>query len=169
MYIHIARYASIGLIIIGVAACQPLQELVVVEPTVVHPSLEVSPLHSPVATATSVASSLPSSLSTPMSSDRFQIDRPVHEGTTIVSGTGLRGTAIRLLDLTRMGVELGSGIVQSDGRFTIQVEPLPANIRIGIQLVEQDDSLWQDKSRLGPEALVVPLVGVFVDTVLVGP
>lgn len=169
MYIHIARYASIGLIIIGVAACQPLQELAVVEPTVVHPSSEVSPLHSPVATATSVASSLPSSLSTPMSSDRFQIDRPVHEGTTIVSGTGLRGTAIRLLDLTRMGVELGSGIVQSDGRFTIQVEPLPANIRIGIQLVEQDDSLWQDKSRLGPEALVVPLVGVFVDTVLVGP
>lgn len=169
MRIVVARCALIVLIVVGIAACQPLKELPTVEPTVIDPSLELSPLQSPVATATNIVTSPPSSQATPTSGDRFQIDRPVREGATIVSGTGLQGTVIKVFDLTHMGVELGSGIVQQDGRFAIEVDPLPANIRIGIQLAEQDDSLWQDKSRLGPEALVVPLVGIFVDTVLVSP
>ncbi|MGC8781303.1 MAG: hypothetical protein ACP5UQ_10595, partial [Anaerolineae bacterium] len=126
------------------------------------------PVLSPIATATVIV--VPQTAQpTPIPDERFQIDRPIRAGATVVSGIGAKGVAIRLFDLTHMGVELGSSVVQPDGRFTIQVEPLPANVRIGIQLVEQNDSIWQNKSQLGPEALVLPLVGIFVDTVLVGP
>ena len=68
-----------------------------------------------------------------------------------------------------MGIELGGTTIGEDGRFTIKVEPLTGNIRIGIQLAEQNDAIWADKSLLGPEAMVVPLVGSFVDTALVAP
>ncbi len=165
---YIARYVLIGLLIIGPVACQPPSELPTIQSTAISPAVELSPIRSPIAPPTAVIAS-PIPLSALAPDERFQIDRPVRAGATVVSGTGMKGMAIKLYDLTRMGVELGSGIVQSDGRFAIEVEPLLANIRIGIQLVEQDDRVWQDKSRLGPEALVVPLVGIFVDTALVGP
>mgnify|MGYP007112963155 FL=1 len=60
-------------------------------------------------------------------------------------------------------------MVGDDGRFALQVAPLTGNLRIGIQLVEQNDAIWAEKALLGPEALVVPMVGAFVDTVLVSP
>ncbi len=74
-----------------------------------------------------------------------------------------------LFDLTRMGIELGGTTIGEDGRFTIKVEPLTGNTRIGIQLAEQNDAIWAEKSLLGPEAQAMPLVGAFVDTVLVSP
>ncbi len=165
---YIVRYILIGLTIIGLVACQPLQELPTTKPATIATSVELSPLLSPIATTTSVPASQ-SPLVTPPVTDRFQIARPIRAGATLVRGTGIKGTAIKILDLTHMGVELGSGIIQEDGHFTIEVEPLPAHIRIGIQLVEPNDTIWQDKTRLGPEALVVPLVGIFVDTALINP
>lgn len=165
---RIAHYFLFGLMVIVLAACQPSSGPVEIEPTAITPSIELSPVRSPIATP---AMGITPQISPPISAsgERFQIARPVRAGATMVSGTGTKGVAIKLYDLTHMGVELGEGVVQSDGRFAIKVEPLSANIRIGIQLVEQDDGIWQDKARLGPEALVVPLVGVFVDTVLVSP
>ncbi len=165
---YIVRCILIVVAISGLAACQPLQEVPTTKPAIISPSVESSPLLSPIATTTSAPASQSSPLTPPVT-ERFQIARPIRAGATVVSGTGIKGTAIKILDLTHMGVELGGGIIQEDGHFTIEVEPLPANIRIGIQLVEPDDAIWQDKTRLGPEALVVPLVGIFVDTVLVSP
>jgi len=165
---HIVRYIVICFMIIGLGACQPVKENEIEKPTSAALPVELSPLFSPVATATTITvpQASPSAIAP---EGRFALNRPVRAGDTVVSGTGPKGTAIKLFDLTRMGIELGDGIVQDDGRFAIKVEPLPANIRIGIQLVEQDDRMWEDKTRLGPEALVVPLVGVFVDTTLVTP
>jgi hypothetical protein len=124
---------------------------------------------SPIATpTTAVALSTPSQTSV-ASADRFQIERPVKANDTVVKGSGPRGTAIVLYDLTRMGIELGATTIGEDGRFTIKVEPLTGNIRIGIQPAEPNDAIWADKTLLGPEAQAMPMVGAFVDTVLVAP
>jgi hypothetical protein len=146
------------------AACQPIPALPTAAPTDAQPVVAASQ-SSPIATPTAEALPVP----TEQAAERFQIDRPVRANDTTVMGGGPRGTAIVLYDLTRMGVELGATTIGEDGRFAIQVQPLTANTRIGIQLAEQNDAIWADKSLLGPEAQALPLVGAFVDTVLVLP
>ena len=101
--------------------------------------------------------------------ERFQISRPVTAEDHVVEGSGLPGTGIVLHDITRMGVELGATVIGEDGRFEIPVQALTQNVRIGIALAEQDDSIWANPALLGPDALVVPLVGVYLDTVMVAP
>lgn len=152
--IHRARVCIVVLTVLLAAACQPLPPAA---PTAVAPTAAASAL-SPIAPPPDAAPA-----------GRFAIDRPVQAGDTLVQGSGLAGTAIALYDLTNMGIELGGGVVGDDGRFALQVAPLTGNLRIGIQLVEQNDAIWAEKALLGPEALVVPMVGAFVDTVLVSP
>lgn len=162
------RVSIVCLAVLLLAACQPLPALPTAVTAVVQPSVETNQ-SSPIATPTTlVALSTPSQASM-TSEDRFQIDRPVRADATVVTGSGPKGTAIVLFDLTRMGLELGATTIGQDGRFAVNVEPLVGNIRIGIQLAEPNDAIWADKTLLGPEAQAMPMVGAFVDTVLVSP
>jgi hypothetical protein len=123
-------------------------------------ALDVSPV------ATSQASAVPT---VDAQGRRFEIDRPVKASDTVIKGTGLPGTVLEVHDVTRMGVQLGGGTVGSDGQFEITVGQLTPSVRIGITLAEPNDSIWANQAVLGPQALVVPMVGTYLDTVLVGP
>ncbi len=160
--IHRVRVCIVLLAVLLAAACQSLPPAA---PTAVAPTAESSAL-SPIAPPPDEPGAASPDAAP---AGRFAIDRPVQAGATLVQGSGLAGTAIALYDLTNMGVELGGGVVGDDGRFALQVAPLTGNLRIGIQLVEPNDAIWAEKTLLGPEALVVPMVGAFVDTVLVSP
>lgn len=168
LFVYRIRVLIVGLVVLLLAACQPLPASPTVAPTMVQPSVESSQL-SPIATPTTITVPSTPPEMTAATGNRFQIDRPVRAGDTLVTGSGPKGTPISLFDLTRMGIELGATTIGEDNRFAIEVEPLTENIRIGIQLAEPNDAIWADKSLLGPEALVVPLVGAFVDTTIVGP
>jgi hypothetical protein len=162
------RVVIFGLAILVLAACQPIPALPTAAPTDAQPAVAAGQ-SSPIATPTAEAAPVAAEQVGDQARERFQIDRPVKANDTVVKGGGPTGTAIVLYDLTRMGVELGATTIGEDGRFMIQVQPLTGNTRIGIQLAEQNDAIWADKSLLGPEAQALPLVGAFVDTVLVSP
>lgn len=158
--------AFLSLVVLMLAACQPLPAPPTAAPASDQPAVDASQF-SPIATPTAEPALATPDQTVDMAGERFQIDRPVQANDTVVKGSGPQGMAIVLYDLTRMGIELGGTTIGEDGHFAIQVEPLTENIRIGIQLAEQNDAIWADKSLLGPEAQAIPLVGVFVDTVLV--
>lgn len=68
-----------------------------------------------------------------------------------------------------MGVVLGAAVIGDDGRFEVPVQSLTPSIRIGISLAEPNDAIWANEALLGPQPLVVPLAGAYLDTVSVEP
>jgi len=139
-----------------IAACQPLPELMVSE----------SPL--PAATAIQPAVE-PTQPADEGAGDRFVLDRPLIAGAGQVSGSAPEGMAVIVVDVTRMGAELGRATAGSDGRFTVAVAPLEAGVRIGITTDSLGEDTLYDRRWLGPEAQSVPLVGYFLDTSQVKP
>lgn len=105
---------------------------------------------------------------------RFQFDRPLRPGMTIVTGQGPAGVVISIVNVTLMGEVLGSGVIDNNNRFAIAVTPLPENIRAGIEVVDTGSSKHTYEDFYGEEykgegALVFPQVGYFQDTVMVKP
>jgi len=84
----------------------------------------------------------------------------------LVKGTGPSGVPIRILDVSLVGEEIGSGIIGDDGTFAIEVDPpLVAGHRIGIALgslegTDIDGSLF----LRGDDYVDIPLVGILFDT-----
>jgi hypothetical protein len=102
----------------------------------------------------------------------FQIERPVVSGVTVIRGTGPAGVPIWIADVTSMGEALGQGTIGPDGKFAIQVQPLPATHRVGVGLAELAGTKWkaEDFYRAefyGSEAMQAPQVGFFFDTAMV--
>jgi hypothetical protein len=97
----------------------------------------------------------------------IQLDRPLSEGATTVSGVGPAGLPISIMNVTMMGEMLGSGVVGADGKFTISTVPLPANTRIGVYVDLAAIGLTDADVQAGSGAMNVPLVGYFVDTAMV--
>ena len=127
------------------------------------------PLNSPAAPA---LSPLASPLAAPSNGMPFQLDRPVVAGTTVVRGTGPAGVPIFIADVTFMGEPLGTGNIGADGKFAITVQSLEAQHRIGLALGILDGTAWKpddfyQPEFYGPDAMQLPQVGFFHDTVLV--
>ncbi len=100
---------------------------------------------------------------------RFIIDTPVYAGATSISGTGLDGTQIQVVDISTAGSVLGSGVVGKDNRFSIQLaSPLEANRSIGIELIiPRETQTWADLWELrGDNARSIPGMGYYIDTVV---
>ena len=102
------------------------------------------------------------------------IDRPVKAGATTITGHALAGVVVGIDNVTIMGDELGSGVVGPDGRFSVTVPPLEANVRIGLWVKDTGSSGktiddFNGAQFMGPGAMMVPQVGYFVDTVSVQP
>lgn len=140
---------------IVVFACQPQ------ETETVAPGSSTSPLHSPLPDApavelTAMVDSSPIYV--------YTIDTPLVPGQTQVSGSGPEDIPIRIVDVTSMGAELGAGFIGQDGRFSIEVLPLPAGHRIGIMLGTVTDP---DKSfelqRYGQD---LPMVGIILTSTM---
>lgn len=138
------------------AACTPGT----LEPTNVSPLN--SPVHSPLTTPTLKSTLTP-----------FQIDKPIGEGTTEVTGQGVVGTPVVLADITLGGVVLGNTTINREGKFEIKVStPLEEGHRIGLTLgnlssTKNQPEDFYDKKLYGDEALNVPQIGFFFDTAMV--
>ena len=65
----------------------------------------------------------------------FFIDEPVLAGVIELGGRGTAGVPIRVVDVTTLGTELGSGVINGDGTYVIQLGvPLEAGHSIGLQI-----------------------------------
>ena len=84
---------------------------------------------SPVGQVTSDTSPLPLPSVTPI---RFRLDQPLLPGATRVTGQGLAGQKITIVDVSLGAEEIGTGEIGADGTFSVEVKPLPAGDRIGI-------------------------------------
>jgi hypothetical protein len=63
----------------------------------------------------------------------FAIDLPLQPGATRISGQGPVSIPIVVVDVTMTGLELGSGFIDENGRFDIELNsPLPGGHRVGI-------------------------------------
>ena len=88
---------------------------------------QISPVMTPIPTVEQVL-------------DEFRFDEPLLAGETRVSGTGLAGVPIIIMDASRI-TEIGSGTVGEDNRFSIMTnEPLVAYSIIGVIVDESRPS-----------------------------
>ena len=145
------------LIVVFVAACDGITPGP--RPTSSPLTPGVSPLGSPVVVPASVVP--------------FRLDRPLTAGATEIRGTGPAGVPIYIADVTFMGEPLGTGIIGSDGKFAINVQPLAEGHRLGLALGILDGTRWKpadfyEPDFYGPDAMQIPQVGFFHDTVMVG-
>lgn len=97
----------------------------------------------------------------------IQLDKPLLEGATTVTGVGPSGLPVSIMNVTMMGELLGSGVVDSNGKFSISTAPLPINTRIGVYVDLTPVGLTDADIQAGNGAMNIPLVGYFVDTAMV--
>jgi hypothetical protein len=102
----------------------------------------------------------------------FNIDKPVLEGATEITGKGTPGVPVIIYDVTFMGEVLGQGTIQSDGTFKILVPTLEKGHRIGLGIADLAGTKWkaedfQNPGYNGDEARLIPMVGFFFDTAMV--
>ena len=127
-----------------------------------------TPILSPTSPSPSpLASPLPISHAIPL-----KLDRPIVAGTDVIRGTGPAGVPIWIADVTFMGEVLGQGTIGPDGKFAINVKPLEASHRLGVALAELSGTPWKPEDFYhpefyGPDAMQLPQVGFFFDTVMV--
>jgi len=126
--------------------------------------LPVSPLASPLR----IVSPLPSAQVIPI-----RIDRPIHAGTTRVTGSGPKGIPVVLIDITSGGAWLASDVINEDGKFEFRLtKPLEARHRIGVALGDLSGTGMQvedfsHEGYNGDEPLNIPQVGFFFDTYVI--
>jgi hypothetical protein len=99
----------------------------------------------------------------------FQLDKPLVEGATQISGSGPAGVPIAIFNVTLMREYIAETRIGADGRFSVQVPALTKGYRIGLALGALDGTEWteesfQNKGYFGVEARTIPMVGFFYDT-----
>jgi hypothetical protein len=170
------------LLLLGLSACN------LFEATPVQSILETSPIENEAAQADrdpSVTSpvALPTLHSPPTATNseveneaNFSIIEPLMGGQTVVEGTGPRGTGIFVVDITMMAEPLGSGIIQNDGTFVIDVQPpLSEGHFIGIMIGQLEDQeitpnfFDQYRPYAGDGVRDMPNLGTMWDTAEVIP
>jgi hypothetical protein len=93
----------------------------------------------------------------------FQLDGPLLAGDTQVSGTGVAGVPIIIMDVSRI-TEIGSGVVGQDNRFSITTsEPLVAYSIIGVMVDQARPSPYTvEQLPCGETCRDQPHVGVLL-------
>lgn len=120
------------------------------------PAPQMSPLASPLPTSP-IATPLPP---TAQALPEFRLDTPLQVGDTRVSGVGVAGVPILIIDVSRM-TELGYGTVDKDNRFSVKIqEPLVKYSIIGVMLDESRTSPYTaEQLPCGETCRDQPLVG----------
>ncbi len=115
-----------------------------------------------------------SAIKTPSPADivPFKLNKPLLEGSTEVTGTGLKDIPLVLMDMTMNGDYLTETTVQADGKFTFKVKALEKGHRLGIALGQTKGTRWENfdfgaQGFQGTEPMLVPNIGYFFDTVYV--
>ena len=169
-------WCGVLLCTLAVAGCQGQPTATATAGAVTLPTLTQNAAYPAVTPTPVIQSSYPATTdATPtISAVAFVLDRPLKAGATVVAGKGTPGVVVSILNVTLFGTELGSGTIGPDGRFSITVAPLEANVRLGLMLKDvgssgkQPDDFNADEYK-GPGALMVPQVGYFLDTASVVP
>ena len=95
------------------------------------------------------------------------LDKPLSPGDTVVTGVGPPGLTVFILNITFMGEHLGSTIISEDGAFSIEVNPLQPNIRIGLAADIAAISLNPEDIQPGEDQISIPQVGYFYDSFVI--
>lgn len=116
------------------------------------------------------ASPLAAPAPTPVPVVQFVLERPIDPGAEEVSGSGPPNLPIVLIDITGGGDRLAEGFIDEEGNFTLELEePLLPARRIGLTIGDLSDSElsydnFVDQGFYGPDAMMVPRIGIFYDT-----
>lgn len=95
------------------------------------------------------------------------IVRPIEPNQTTITGVGPAGLQVTVINITFLGEELGSAIIGDDGRFSINVNPLPAGVRIGLTADLAASGMTEADVRPGEGEVSTPRVGYFFDSVVI--
>ncbi|HAF62986.1 MAG TPA: hypothetical protein DCK95_11780 [Anaerolineaceae bacterium] len=95
----------------------------------------------------------------------FNIEKPLHDGDQVVTGTGPAGVPIRLVNVSEVGLQLGETVITDNGTFTFELdEPLKYGHTIGIQLGDIEGTDLNQNDFLYSETYYErPLVGILFD------
>ena len=94
-------------------------------------------------------------------------DKPVLSVNTVVTGVGPPNLYIYILNITFMGEELGSGVIDEDGVFAITLSELPMGVRIGLSSDINTIGLTEEDIQPGENAISIPQVGYFYDSYVI--
>jgi hypothetical protein len=99
----------------------------------------------------------------------FNINEPLSEGDTQVTGTGPADVPINLVDVSEMGLFIAETIINKDGTFIFSFQdPLEAGHSIGIQLGDIEGTDIDPNDLLYNENYYErPLIGILFDMVVV--
>lgn len=102
----------------------------------------------------------------------FRIDRPVGNGATQVTGSGMPGVPLLLVNVTNIGEIIAETTIKEDGKFVFEVQPLTAGTRIGLMIGNLDNTSWSlsdfyNAGFNGEEASNLPNVGFLYDSYMV--
>lgn len=95
------------------------------------------------------------------------LDRPIVPNQTVISGVGPAGLTVTVMNITFLGEELGRAIISDDGTFSIDVNPLPAGVRIGVTADLAASGMTDADVRPGDGEVSTPRVGYFFDSVVI--
>ena len=94
-------------------------------------------------------------------------DQPVDWQSGTISGVGPAGLTIYIMNITLMGEVVGSGVVDQNGQFAINVQNIQPNVRIGLTANLEEIGLTSEDVRYGDEPMSIPQVGFFYDTTVI--
>ncbi len=95
------------------------------------------------------------------------LNKPIHPRDGVISGLGVPGLIIFIINVTSMGEPLGSVVIDEDGTFSVDVGDLETGIQIGLTADIEGFGLSSDDIIPGPGEISIPQVGYFYDTVVV--
>lgn len=127
----------------------------------------------PLPTATPLPENYPAPTEETFLEPRFQFDLPLTTGATQVTGQAPPDLPLAIVDVTLNGTVLGTGQSDGNGRFSIDVQPLPDGHRIGVTFAELEPGLdFPQMSEKyfpyrGDSFMNIPNVGIFLETALV--
>lgn len=95
------------------------------------------------------------------------LNRPIRRDDGVINGVGVPGLTVFLVNVTSMGEPLGSGVIDDDGMFAVDVGDLESGIQIGLAADIVGFGLMADDIIPGEGEMSIPQVGYFYDTVVV--
>ena len=95
---------------------------------------------------------------------KFEILKPVLNGSTIVSGTGPANVPRTLIDVTEMGVIISKTTIDRNGDFQFSLdEPLKSGHSIGLQIGDLADTDFNyDDFVFSSEYIDRPMIGIIL-------
>lgn len=95
------------------------------------------------------------------------LNKPIQAGAESVSGVGPPGLTVYIMNITFMGDQMGTAVVNDDGTFTVPVAPIEPGIRIGLTADVTTIGLTEEDIQPGDGQIGVPQVGYFYDSYVI--